>query len=204
MSEQNQHWQRPNFSWRNGCSMPVVWLTGISSAGKSTISERLCATLRDEGYRVEILDGDYIRSTLSRDLTFSKHDRDENVRRIGYVAEMLARNGIIVIVAVISPYRMARDEVRRNIDPFLEVYVNAPLSVCERRDVKGLYRKARSGELRGLSGFDDPYEPPLNPEVECRTDEETIDQSVGRIAASLRSRFSATHSDVPPHAGTRR
>jgi adenylyl-sulfate kinase len=174
--------------------MPVVWLTGISSAGKSTISEGLCAALRSDGYRVEILDGDYIRSTLSRDLAFTKHDRDENVRRIGCVAEMLARNGIIVIVAVISPYRVARDEVRRNIAPFLEVYVNAPLSVCERRDVKGLYQKARSGELKGLSGFDDPYEPPLKPEVECHTDQETIDQSVGKIAAYLRSRLSATHS----------
>jgi adenylylsulfate kinase len=128
-----------------------------------------------------MLDGDVVRQRLCKDLGFSKKDRDENIRRIGFVAEILSRNGVIVIVSAISPYRELRQEVRRAVDTFVEVYVNAPLEVCERRDVKGLYRKARAGEIRGFSGIDDPYEPPLEPEVECRTDLESVDESVAKI-----------------------
>jgi len=163
----------------------VVWLTGLSSAGKSTLGEELFDRLRAIGHRVELLDGDIVRQRLSKDLGFSKEDRDENIRRIGFVAELLARNGVTVIVSAISPYRALRNEVRLAIPGFVEVYVNAPLDVCERRDVKGLYRKARSGEIRGFTGIDDPYEAPLQPEVECRTDLETVEASVQRIMQYL-------------------
>lgn len=159
----------------------VVWLTGLSCSGKSTIARELSNRLRAAGRRVEILDGDLVRQRLCRDLGFSKRDRDENIRRIGFVAEVLARHGVIAIVAAISQYRELRDEVRGRIPNFIEVYVNAPLDVCEHRDDKGLYRKARGGEIHGFTGIDDPYEPPLDPEVECRTDSETIEESVQRV-----------------------
>lgn len=159
----------------------AIWLTGLISAGKSTLGDRLLSRLRAAGRKVEILDGDMVRQTLCKDLGFTKEDRDENIRRIVFVAELLTRNGIVVIVSVISPYRAVRDQVRSRIPEFMEVYVNAPLEICERRDVKGLYRRARAGELRGVTGIDDPYEPPLRPEVECRTDVETIEQSVQKI-----------------------
>jgi adenylyl-sulfate kinase len=159
----------------------VVWLTGLSSAGKTTIGQALFDRLLGIGYRVEMLDGDIVRQRLCKGLGFSREDRDENIRRIGFVAELLARNGIFVIVSAISPYRSARDEVRGLIPVFTEVYVNAPIEVCEHRDVKGLYRKARAGALRGFTGVDDPYEPPLHPEVECRTDNETVEDSVRKV-----------------------
>jgi adenylylsulfate kinase len=163
----------------------VIWLTGLSSAGKTTIGGALFDRLRGMGYKIEMLDGDVVRQHLSKGLGFSREDRDENIRRIGFVAELLARNGIFVIVSAISPYRTTRDEVRGLIPGFTEVYVNAPLEVCESRDVKGLYRKARAGALRGFTGIDDPYEPPLNPEVECRTDLETVEESVQKILDHL-------------------
>ena len=159
----------------------VLWLTGLSSAGKTTISDAVCSRLESTGYKVEVLDGDIVRRHLSKDLAFSKEDRDENIKRIAFVAELLARNGIFVIVSAISPYRATRDEVRRKIPGFTEVYVNAPVEVCERRDEKGLYRRARAGELPGFTGIDDPYEPPLQPEIECRTDRESVEESVQKI-----------------------
>lgn len=159
----------------------VIWLTGLSSAGKSTLGNGLCERLRAAGHKVEMLDGDVVRQRLCKDLGFSKKDRDENIRRIGFVAELLERNGIIVIVAAVSPYRAARDEVRNCIPEFVEVYVNAPVDVCERRDTKGLYRKARAGELLGFTGIDDPYEPPTQSEVECKTDVENVETSVQKI-----------------------
>ena len=136
-----------------------------------------------------MLDGDAVRQSLCRDLGFSKQDRDENVRRIGWVAELLTRHGVIVIVSAISPYRAARDAVRSRCEDFIEVYVNAPLAVCEQRDGKGLYRKFRAGEVHKFSGLDDPYEPPLTAEVECRTDLENVEQSVQKILACIQSRF---------------
>jgi len=159
----------------------VIWLTGLSSAGKSTLGENILDRLRAAGHKAELLDGDIFRGHLSRDLGFTKKDRDENVRRIGFVAELLAKNGIVVIVSAISPFRATRDEVRSLIPGFVEVYVNAPIEVCERRDVKGLYRKARAGQLREFSGVDSPYEAPLRPEIECRTDLETVEESVQKV-----------------------
>jgi bifunctional enzyme CysN/CysC len=159
----------------------VIWFTGLSSAGKSTIGQAVYEKLWAQGVKLEWLDGDVIREHLSRDLGFSKHDRDENIRRIAYVAKMLARNGIVVLVTAISPYRAVRDEVRRRVANFIEVYVHAPLSVCEQRDLKGIYRRVRNGEIRNVTGVDDPYEPPVNPEVECRTDRETLAESTHKV-----------------------
>lgn len=163
----------------------VIWLTGLSSAGKTTIGHALFGRLRELGYKVEMLDGDVVRQHLSKELGFSREDRDENIRRIGFVARLLARNGVLVIVSAISPYRATRDEVRGLIPGFTEVYVNAPIEVCESRDIKGLYRKARAGTLRRFTGIDDPYEAPLGPEVECRTDLETVEESVEKILNHL-------------------
>jgi len=163
----------------------TLWFTGLSGAGKTTISKAVEARLREQGYKVEVLDGDVVRENLTKGLGFSKADRDENIRRIGFVAQLLTRNGVIVIVSAISPYRAIRDEVRGKIGNFVEIYVNAPLAVCEERDVKGLYKKARAGEIKSFTGIDDPYEPPLNPEVECRTDRETLAESVEKVMAKL-------------------
>lgn len=163
----------------------TVWFTGLSGAGKTTISRAVEQKLREGGYKVESLDGDVVRTNLTKGLGFSKPDRDENIRRIGFVAHLLSRNGVLVLVAAISPYREIRDEVRGRIGDFVEVHVNAPITVCEGRDVKGLYAKARSGEIKGFTGIDDPYEEPLNPEVVCRTDQESIDESVDKVLACL-------------------
>ena len=163
----------------------TVWLTGLPCSGKTTLGLALIERIRARGWRVEFLDGDVIRHELWRDLGFSKTDREENIRRLGFVAGLLERHGIMVVVSAVSPYRAARDRVRSSLDGFVEVWVNAPLEVCEERDVKGMYRKARNGALAGFTGVDDPYEPPLQPEVECRTDRETIEESVGKILAAI-------------------
>lgn len=163
----------------------TIWFTGLSGAGKTTISHQVELRLREKGYKLEVLDGDIVRTNLTKGLGFSKEDRDENIRRIGFVSNLLTRNGVIVIVSAISPYRAIREEVREKIGNFVEVFVNAPLSVCEGRDVKGLYKKARSGEIKLFTGISDPYEPPLNPEIECRTDLEELDESVNKVLQSL-------------------
>ena len=165
----------------------TLWFTGLSGAGKTTISKQVEAKLRAQGYKVEVLDGDIVRTNLTKGLGFSKEDRDENIRRIGFVSHLLTRNGVMVIVSAISPYREIRDEIRGRIGNFVEIYVNAPLAVCEARDVKGLYQKARAGEIKMFTGIDDPYEPPLNPEVECRTDQEKLDESVTKVFTKLKS-----------------
>ena len=169
----------------------TIWFTGLSGAGKTTLNDAVRQGLEAKGYAVESLDGDVLRHNLWKDLGFSKPDRDENIRRIGYVANLLSRNGIIVLVSAISPYRDARDEVRSRIGDFIEVYVNAPLDVCEQRDRKGLYRKARTGELVGFTGVDDPYEAPLDPEIECHTDRETVSESVDKIMRYLEVRLTS-------------
>lgn len=163
----------------------TVWFTGLSAAGKTTICESVYRELSSRGYRVELLDGDVIRTQLCRDLGFSKADRDENVRRIGSQAHLLTRSGTIALVAAISPYRAARDEVRERIQRFIEVHVDAPLQVCEERDPKGLYRRACSGELRGFTGIDDPYEAPLAPEIRCATDRETVSGCRDRVVSAV-------------------
>lgn len=164
----------------------TVWFTGLSGAGKTTISRAVEKELKSYDYKVEILDGDIVRQNLTKGLGFSKEDRDENIRRVGFVANLLTRNQVIVLVSVISPYREIRQEVRKQIGNFVEVYVNAPLEVCEQRDVKGLYKKARAGEIKNFTGINDPYEPPLNPEVECRTDLESLEECVYKVLAKLR------------------
>ena len=163
----------------------TVWFTGLSSAGKTTICQALREKLGAEGYNVEWLDGDVVRESLSKGLGFSKEDRNENVRRIGYVAELLTRNGVIVLVSAISPYAAVRNEMRQRIGNFLEVFVHAPLSVCQQRDVKGIYRRARSGEIRNVTGMDDPYEAPTAPEVECRTDREQLAESTEKVLRAV-------------------
>ena len=155
----------------------TIWFTGLSGAGKTTICKAAATELLARGLRIEVIDGDIIRNYLCKDLGFSKHDRDENIRRIAFVAQLLTRNGTVVLVSAISPYRAGRDEARRTIRDFIEVYVNTPLAVCELRDAKGLYGKARSGEIQGFTGIDDPYEPPLAPEIECDTARESTRQS---------------------------
>jgi adenylylsulfate kinase len=144
--------------------------------------------LRSRQFPVEILDGDIVRQNLTKGLGFSKEDRDENIRRIGFVSHLLTRNKVIVLVSAISPYRDIRQEVRQRIGDFIEVYVNAPLELCEQRDVKGLYKKARAGEIKQFTGIDDPYEEPLNPDVECRTDLETELESVAKVLKALETR----------------
>lgn len=163
----------------------TVWLTGLSGAGKSTIADAVAAELRGRGFKVEVLDGDVVRTNLSKGLGFSKEDRDTNIRRIAFVAHLLSRNNVVAITAAISPYRAIRDEARAMIGDFVEVFADAPLSVCEARDTKGLYAKARAGELKGFTGVDDPYEPPLSPEVVCQTEHETLEQSVAKVMAKL-------------------
>ncbi|MCC7014439.1 MAG: adenylyl-sulfate kinase [Planctomycetes bacterium] len=169
-----------------GC---ILWFTGLSGAGKSTLAEYLTPILRECGKKVEILDGDEVRENLSKGLGFSKEDRDTNIRRIGFVADLLARNGVIAITAAISPYREIRDENRkRSKAPFVEIYVEAPLAVVEERDTKGLYKKARAGIIKQFTGISDPYEEPLHPEVTVHTGTESIEESAKKILAYLESK----------------
>jgi bifunctional enzyme CysN/CysC len=163
----------------------TVWFTGLSASGKTTLCRAVYERLTARGCRLELLDGDTVRKHLSKGLGFSREDRNENIRRIGFVAGLLTRNGVIALAAAISPYRAVRDEVRASIGDFVEVYVNAPLEVCEARDPKGLYRQARAGQLPAFTGIDDPYEPPLHPEVECRTDRESLEQCIAKVLAAI-------------------
>jgi len=164
----------------------VIWFTGLSGAGKSTLTGLLAPELRDKGLKVEILDGDEVRTNLSKGLGFSKEDRDTNIRRIGWVAHLLARNGVCVITTAISPYREIRDENRKLIGNFVEVFVKCPVSALAERDVKGLYKKALAGEIKNFTGVSDPYEEPLSPEIMVETDRETPRQSADKILARLR------------------
>jgi adenylyl-sulfate kinase len=175
----------------------TVWFTGLSSAGKTTISQALYEDLCGRRYRVEWLDGDVIRQRLSKGLGFSKEDRDENIRRIGFVAELLTRHGVIVLVSAVSPYRAVRDEMRQRIGNFLEVYVQAPLEVCEQRDLKGIYKRARAGEMDNVTGINDPYEPPLTPEVVCRTDRETLAESKAKVLDAVEDWFKLPDQCLP-------
>jgi adenylylsulfate kinase len=181
--------RRNNFPLTNyGVKMEkgfILWFTGLSGSGKTTISKALEPELRAKGCKVEILDGDVVRTHLSKGLGFSKEDRDTNIRRIGFVAHLLSRNGVVAIAAAISPYRAIRDEIRAMEQNFVEVYVKAPLATCEARDVKGLYAKARAGAIKGFTGIDDPYEEPINPEIVCDTAGESVAESVKNIITKL-------------------
>jgi adenylyl-sulfate kinase len=164
----------------------TVWLTGLSGSGKSAIADILERELRARGLKVEVLDGDVVRTHLTKGLGFTKEDRDENIRRVGWVCEILARNDVVAIAAVISPYRAVREEVRAKIGRFVEVYVEAPLETLVERDVKGLYRRAMAGEIDNFTGVSDPYEPPLKPEVTCHSDgRETPEESARRVIETV-------------------
>jgi adenylylsulfate kinase len=166
-----------------------LWFTGLSGAGKSTLAELVVGELEHRDVKIEILDGDIVRTNLSKGLGFSKEDRDTNILRIAFVAHLLQRNGVGVVVSAISPYKGVRDQCRTMMgEDFIEIYVNAPLEVCEQRDVKGLYAKARAGELKGFTGIDDPYEPPENPELELRTDELSPTECLAAILGLLEER----------------
>jgi adenylyl-sulfate kinase len=158
----------------------------MSGAGKSTVSERVLQRLKDAGAKVELLDGDVVRTHLSKGLGFTKEDRDINIRRIGFVCQLLSRNGVIALVAAISPYRAVREEVRSQIENFVEVYVHCPIEVLAERDVKGLYKKALAGEIPSFTGVSDPYEPPLHPEVSIDSSRENVEESVEKVWTRLR------------------
>ncbi len=163
----------------------TLWFTGLSGAGKTTIAEIVEHELRERERRVEVLDGDIVRTNLSKGLTFSRDDRNINVLRIGFVANLLTRNGVGVIVSAISPFKEARDQVRRRIVDFVEIFVDAPLEVCAERDVKGLYAKAFSGEIPQFTGVSDPYEAPNAPDLVLKTAEETPEESARRVIEKL-------------------
>jgi adenylylsulfate kinase len=162
-----------------------LWFTGLPGAGKSTIAEVVVAELRRRGHRAELLDGAEVRASLSKGLGFSKQDRDTNIRRIGYVAALLARNGVVAVASAISPYREVRDDVRNRFEHFVEVFVDTPVAVCEERDAKGRYAKARAGDLQQFTGVSDPYEPPLAPEVRVVTHDRDVAASAAQVLSYL-------------------
>ena len=163
----------------------TLWFTGLPSSGKSTLARRVEEVLLERGMNVEVLDGDEVRETLSKGLGFSKEDRDTNIRRIGFVAKLLSRNGVVAITAAISPYKDMRDQMRKAIGRFVEVYVECPIDVLKERDVKGLYAKARSGQLPNFTGIESPYEPPVQPEVHLRTTDMSVDKSAEQVFSRL-------------------
>lgn len=164
----------------------TLWFTGLPCSGKSAVADRVAEILRAHNLKVERLDGDVVRKSLCRDLGFSKKDRDENIRRVAFVAKLLTRNGVAVLTSFISPYREIRDEARREIGEFIEVYVKCPLEVCMSRDVKGMYQKAIRGEIKEFTGISDPYEEPVNPELVLETDRETLDESARKVLDYLK------------------
>jgi adenylylsulfate kinase len=172
---------------RHGCPGLVIWFTGLSGAGKTTLAAALERRLSGQGTPTYLLDGDVLRLGLCRDLGFSLEDRKENIRRAGSVAQILADTGLVVLVALISPFRLDRDRIRSSLPPgkFVEVFVDTPLQICEQRDVKGLYKKARTGLISEFTGISSPYEPPLVPEVELRTDSQNVEQCVNQLSAYL-------------------
>src|SRR5437588_1629690 len=163
----------------------TIWFTGLSGSGKSTLAEAIEQRLKALGRSVEVLDGDIVRTHLSKGLGFSREDRDTNIKRIGFVCGLLTRNGVVCISAAIAPYHEARDWARREIGNFVEVYVKCPLEVCRERDVKGLYKLVDEGKIKNFTGVDDPYEEPVHPELIVETDKETVEESVSRIFAKL-------------------
>jgi adenylyl-sulfate kinase len=171
----------------NALKGATIWFTGLPSSGKSTIAHEVYQTLLGRGLAVELLDGSEVRESLSRGLGFSKEDREEHIRRIGFVAKLLSRNGVIAICAAVSPYRATRDEVRRNTTTFVEVFVECPVDVAEQRDTEGWYARARRGEVEEFTGVNAPYEPPLRPEVHIRSDRESVLEAARRVVHHLES-----------------
>jgi adenylylsulfate kinase len=165
----------------------TIWFTGLSGSGKTTCSRLLEERLKQHGARVELLDGDEVRLRICRGLGFSKEDRNENVSRIGYVCEILSRNGVVAIVAAISPYREAREKIRASVPGLVEVYMECPVEILIENDVKGLYKKALAGEIKNFSGVSDPYEPPVDPDVTIRTYRDTLEEGVQKIWNKLES-----------------
>ncbi len=163
----------------------TLWFTGLPCSGKSAVADRVAAALKERGQRVERLDGDIVRQDLTRDLGFSKKDRDENIRRVTFVAKLLSRNGVAVLVSFISPYREMRDRARAETTNFVEVYAKCPVEVCMQRDVKGMYQKAMRGEIKEFTGVSDPYEEPLKAEIVLQTDKESLEESVNRVMVWL-------------------
>jgi adenylyl-sulfate kinase len=170
----------------------TLWFTGLSGSGKTAIAKRVAEQLRDRGLKVERLDGDIVRQSLTRDLGFSKEDRDKNIERVTFVAKLLTRNGVAVLCSFISPYRERRAKSRQEIGEFIEVYVECPVTVCAERDVKGLYAQAFAGEIENFTGVSDPYEEPENPEIICRTAQETPEESTAKVVAYLEEQGYAT------------
>jgi adenylyl-sulfate kinase len=164
----------------------TVWFTGLPCCGKTTIADQIAVLLKKQGYKVERLDGDIVRKDLTSDLGFSKEDRDENIRRVTFVAKLLTRNGVVVLATFVSPYRKQRNQARKEIGTFVEVYVRCQKDVCMKRDVKGMYKKALAGEIKGFTGVDDPYEETEHPELILDTDKETVDESVEKVIHLLK------------------
>lgn len=163
----------------------TLWFTGLSGSGKTTVAMKVYELLKQRGMKVELLDGDVVRTNLSKGLGFSKEDRDTNIRRIGFVCKLLTRNDVVAIASAISPYKAIRNENREHIGRFVEVFVNCPVEECVKRDVKGLYTKAKKGDVKNFTGVSDPYEPPDKPEIELRTDKETVEESVSKVVSKL-------------------
>ena len=164
----------------------TVWFTGLPCSGKTTIANKLADILKNRGFRVERLDGDIIREELTSDLGFSRKDRDENIKRVTFVAKLLTRNDVIVLATFISPYRERRNKSRKEIDDFLEVYVKCPVEECIKRDVKGMYKKALEGKIKGFTGIDDPYEEPIEPDLILETNKEKVEESVDKVLLLLK------------------
>ena len=163
----------------------TAWFTGLPCCGKTTIADKVAIILKEKGYKVERLDGDIVREDLTSDLSFSKEDRDENIKRVTFVAKLLTRNGVAVIATFVSPYTKRRKKSREEIGDFVEIFVDCPLEVCKKRDVKGMYKKALAGEIKDFTGVDDPYEEPENPELIIKSDEETVEESVEKVLEKL-------------------
>ena len=163
----------------------TLWFTGLPCSGKTAMANRVAAILKDRGLSVERLDGDVVRQDLTRDLGFSKKDRDENIRRVTFVTKLLSRNGVAVLTSFISPYREMRDRARREVTNFVEIYAKCPVEVCMERDIKGMYQKAIRGEIKEFTGVSDPYEEPLHPEIVLETGKETLEQSVQKVITKL-------------------
>lgn len=163
----------------------TVWFTGLPCSGKTTIADELADILKKKGLNVERLDGDIVRKDLTNDLGFSKKDRDENIRRVTFVAKLLTRNNVIVLATFVSPYSKRREKTRKEIGEFLEVYVKCPVEECIKRDVKGMYEKALRGEITGFTGVDDPYEEPINPDLVLETHKESVEESVNKVLSLM-------------------